>query len=300
MTLTRAWLLLAACLLTPITTASANVVTDWDEKAVAFIQPRMVPPVAYRAMAILHIAMFDALNSIEPRYRPYYAQLPATQVTSKDAAAAAAAWPVVAMAQSADRRPVVGYLVETTKKAHASRIAAFQEGMRDLGYVEGQNIEVAYRFGNFDRAVVPALAPPAPTPQCARSLRGRGHLAARSRLGRPPGSASGRPARFLPCCSRWQRPPSCRRLRQSPRCHGADPHGFGSEDRPRRRPWWRVALTPEPIRPAFPSIHRPLGRAKLLANPALIGSMSSAQTIGVAGAALFTTSTAMGSAAKIT
>jgi putative tryptophan/tyrosine transport system substrate-binding protein len=71
---------------------------------------------------------------------------------------AAAAWPVVAMAQSADRRPVVGYLVETTKKAHASRIAAFQEGMRDLGYVEGQNIEVAYRFGNFDRAVVPALA----------------------------------------------------------------------------------------------------------------------------------------------
>jgi len=95
MTLTRAWLLLTACLLTPITTASANVVTDWDEKAVAFIQPRMVPPVAYRAMAILHIAMFDALNSIEPRYRPYYAQLPATQDTSKDAAAAAAAGAVL-------------------------------------------------------------------------------------------------------------------------------------------------------------------------------------------------------------
>jgi hypothetical protein len=95
MTLNRAWLLLAACLLTPINTASANVVTDWDEKAVAFIQPRMVPPVAYRAMAILHIAMFDALNSIEPRYRPYYAQLPATQVTSKDAAAAAAAGAVL-------------------------------------------------------------------------------------------------------------------------------------------------------------------------------------------------------------
>jgi len=91
MTLNRAWLLLAACLMTPITTASANVVTDWDEKAVAFIQPRMVPPVAYRAMAILHIAMFDALNSIEPRYRPYYAQFPATQDTSKDAAATAAA-----------------------------------------------------------------------------------------------------------------------------------------------------------------------------------------------------------------
>ena len=95
MTLNRAWLLLAACLMTPITTASANVVTDWDEKAVALIQPRMAPPVAYRAMAILHIAMFDALNSIEPRYRPYYAQFPATQDTSKDAAATAAAGAVL-------------------------------------------------------------------------------------------------------------------------------------------------------------------------------------------------------------
>ena len=71
---------------------------------------------------------------------------------------AAAVWPVAAPAQPGDRRPLVGYLVETTKEAHASRIAAFLEGMRDLGYVEGQNIEIAYRFGNFDRARVPALA----------------------------------------------------------------------------------------------------------------------------------------------
>ena len=40
--------------------------------------------------------------------------------------------PVAAQAQPADRRPLVGYLVETTKEAHASRIAAFLEGMRDL------------------------------------------------------------------------------------------------------------------------------------------------------------------------
>jgi PAP2 superfamily len=75
--------------------ASANVITDWDEKAVAFLQPRMVPPVAYRAMAIVHIAMFDAVNSIEPRYQPYYAQLPVTGETSKDAAAAATAGAVL-------------------------------------------------------------------------------------------------------------------------------------------------------------------------------------------------------------
>jgi len=78
-----------------VSVASANVVADWDEKAVAFIQPRMVPPVAYRAIAMVHIAMFDAVNSIEPVYRPYYAQLPATRETSKEAAAAAAAGTVL-------------------------------------------------------------------------------------------------------------------------------------------------------------------------------------------------------------
>ena len=91
MTPIRAWLLLAACLVSPLTTASANVVTDWDDKAVALIQPRMVPPVAYRAMAIVHIAMFDAVNSIERRYKPYKVQLSASPNTSKEAAAAAAA-----------------------------------------------------------------------------------------------------------------------------------------------------------------------------------------------------------------
>jgi hypothetical protein len=95
MTFNRAWLFLAACLVSPLATASANVVTDWDEKAVALIQPRMVPPVAYRAMALVHIAMFDAANSIEPIYRPYYAQLPATRETSKEAAVAAAAGAVL-------------------------------------------------------------------------------------------------------------------------------------------------------------------------------------------------------------
>ena len=95
MTSIRAWLLPAVFLMSPLAAASANVVTDWDEMAVTFIQPRMVPPVAYRAMAIMHIAMFDAVNTIEPLYRPYQAQLPAPPDTSKDAAAAAAAGAVL-------------------------------------------------------------------------------------------------------------------------------------------------------------------------------------------------------------
>jgi hypothetical protein len=48
MTFNRPWLLLAAVLVNPISPARADVITDWDERAVALIQPRMVPPVAYR------------------------------------------------------------------------------------------------------------------------------------------------------------------------------------------------------------------------------------------------------------
>jgi len=89
----REWMVLALLLTAPITAATGNVITDWDEKAVSIVQTGTVPPppTAFRTMAILHTAMFDAVNSIEPRYKPYKVRLPATPDTSKEAAAAAAA-----------------------------------------------------------------------------------------------------------------------------------------------------------------------------------------------------------------
>jgi hypothetical protein len=76
--------------------ARANVITDWDDKAVVVVAPmaslgNTTPYMAERIMAMVHAAMFDAVNSIEPRYRPYLVQLPADSATSKEAAAAAAA-----------------------------------------------------------------------------------------------------------------------------------------------------------------------------------------------------------------
>jgi len=82
--------------------AAANVITDWDEKAVAIVLPPGPVAVAQqvytaqRMMGMVHVAMFDAVNSIEPRYRPYLVQLPADPATSKEAAAAAAAAAVLA------------------------------------------------------------------------------------------------------------------------------------------------------------------------------------------------------------
>ena len=83
------------------TSASANVITDWDEKALAVVTPMASfggtsPYMAQRMMGMVHAAMFDAVNSIERRYRPYLVQLPADPATSKEAAAAAAAAAVLA------------------------------------------------------------------------------------------------------------------------------------------------------------------------------------------------------------
>jgi hypothetical protein len=79
--------------------ARANVITDWDEKAVAIVTP-MPPYTAQRVMGMVHIAMFDAVNSIERRYQPYLVQLPADPTTSKEAAAASAAAAVLATIDS--------------------------------------------------------------------------------------------------------------------------------------------------------------------------------------------------------
>ncbi len=77
--------------------ASADVITDWNEKAVAFgVSRNMGPPPAERIIAMIHVAMFDAVNSIERKYRPYLVQLPAEATASKEAAAAAAAGTVLA------------------------------------------------------------------------------------------------------------------------------------------------------------------------------------------------------------
>jgi hypothetical protein len=92
----RTLLLATAFLGATSISVSADAITDWNEKAVAFVTPRMPPPATQRVVAITHVAMFDAVNSIERRFRPYLVQLSATAGTSKEAAAVAAAGAVLA------------------------------------------------------------------------------------------------------------------------------------------------------------------------------------------------------------
>jgi PAP2 superfamily len=72
--------------------ATADVITDWNDKVVtAGVKTSQAPFVHTRSVAIMHVAMFDAVNSIDRRYAPYRVQLPAAPGTLREAAAAAAA-----------------------------------------------------------------------------------------------------------------------------------------------------------------------------------------------------------------
>ncbi len=56
------------------------------------------------------------------------------------------ALPFPARAQQPTKIPRIGYLGGTSRSDGAGRIEAFRQGLRDLGYVEGKNISIEYRF----------------------------------------------------------------------------------------------------------------------------------------------------------
>src|SRR5687767_10224487 len=68
----------------------AAVITQWNGLAENAI-PTSAGVILPRAYALMHIAMFDAINSIEGGYKPYYTRVPATRYASSEAAAAQAA-----------------------------------------------------------------------------------------------------------------------------------------------------------------------------------------------------------------
>ena len=67
------------------------------------------------------------------------------------------AWPLTARAQQA-AMPVIGYLGVTSVNEQPQRLAGFQQGLAETGFIEGKNLLIEYRWaeGHFDR--FPALA----------------------------------------------------------------------------------------------------------------------------------------------
>jgi putative ABC transport system substrate-binding protein len=67
-------------------------------------------------------------------------------------------WPLAARADLSERRPLIAWLSGLSQESAAPLVTAFQEGLRGLGYDEGRNIELVYRFADGRDERLPALA----------------------------------------------------------------------------------------------------------------------------------------------
>lgn len=87
--------IVAALLLVPAI-SRADVVLDWNELGTAAVlAARQSPPEGARTMAMLHVAMFNAVNAVQRRYVSYEFRGRSPGGASAEAAAAAAAWAVL-------------------------------------------------------------------------------------------------------------------------------------------------------------------------------------------------------------
>src|SRR5262245_49418825 len=85
----------AAALLCVPQIANADVVTDWNTIAVSTVSTDRVVNRQSRDMAMVHAAMFDAMNAIRPSYTPAMVSITAKGYASREAAAAQAAHDVL-------------------------------------------------------------------------------------------------------------------------------------------------------------------------------------------------------------
>ena len=70
---------------------------------------------------------------------------------------AAVTWPVAAYAQQ-PAMPMIAYLGPISPEAVAGRLRAFREGLKEIGYTEGENVAIGYRYAEGQNDQLPAMA----------------------------------------------------------------------------------------------------------------------------------------------
>jgi putative ABC transport system substrate-binding protein len=70
---------------------------------------------------------------------------------------AVAAWPLAARAQQA-KLPVVGWLNNASPEPYAERVRAFRQGLKEIGFVEPNNLVIEFRWANGENQRLPGLA----------------------------------------------------------------------------------------------------------------------------------------------
>jgi PAP2 superfamily len=151
--------------------ARSDVVTEWNAKAEAIAaEKRLLPPPNARGMAILHVAMFEAVNAVERRYAPYRINLAADKAISRDAtaAAAAAAAHAVLLALHPDRPAALEAALSTSLAPIAegeSKAKAIELGKKVAAEIlasranDGANSAESYRPVTAPGVYVPTIVP---------------------------------------------------------------------------------------------------------------------------------------------
>jgi putative tryptophan/tyrosine transport system substrate-binding protein len=104
----------------------------------------------------------------------------------------AAAWPFAACVQQG-AMPVVGFLDSRRSDAISDRLRAFRQGLRDSGYVEGENVAIEYRWAENHHERLAALAAELARRQVAVIATGVGAFVAKAATAIPSPSSSSPP-----------------------------------------------------------------------------------------------------------
>jgi hypothetical protein len=102
-------------------TAHADVVTDWNQIAIDMLKAANIAVNPWsRSMAMVHVAMSDAINTVQGRYTSYTAKLPAAPNASAEVAAVSAARHVLIQLVPAQRAKI--------DEAYADSLARLPDG----------------------------------------------------------------------------------------------------------------------------------------------------------------------------
>ena len=118
-----------------------------------------LPPPGHVPTRLAVPAALDSRPDLEwSRSHWEVAMKPGAAVLSVILALTLLAGPLTGHAQQPRKVPRIGFLGATTEAGHRSRVEAFRQGLRALGYVEGENLVIEFRWaeGQYDR--LPALA----------------------------------------------------------------------------------------------------------------------------------------------
>ncbi len=141
---------------TPVAGQDASVITQWNSIAEANV-PASAGVLLPRPYALMHIAMFDAVNSIEGSYSPYRVKVTASRSASTEAAAAQAARDVLVALQPAGSA--------SYDAALAARLANIDPARAQLGVAVGKEVaKKILEWRSNDGWSQPQTFTPAPVP----------------------------------------------------------------------------------------------------------------------------------------